>query len=68
MTTVTEEVLRIIGTNKAWTRNYSVALALTRNAIVLLPVPPSPPSTCTRPSGASANLHRRVNRSSRPRT
>jgi hypothetical protein len=31
MTTVTEEVLRIIGTNKAWTRNYSVALALTRN-------------------------------------
>ena len=31
MTTVTEEVLRIIGTNRAWTRNYAIALALTRN-------------------------------------
>ena len=31
MTTVNEEVLRIIGANKAWTRNYSIALALTRN-------------------------------------
>lgn len=31
MTTVNEEVLRIIGANKVWTRNYSIALALTRN-------------------------------------
>ena len=31
MTTVNEEVLRIIGANKAWTRNYAIALALTRN-------------------------------------
>ena len=31
MTTVSDEVLRIIGTNRAWTRNYSIALALTRN-------------------------------------
>lgn len=31
MTTVSEEVLRIIGANKVWTRNYSIALALTRN-------------------------------------
>lgn len=31
MTTVNEEVLRIIGTNRVWTRNYSIALALTRN-------------------------------------
>lgn len=31
MTTVNEEVLRIIGANKVWTRNYSVALALARN-------------------------------------
>lgn len=37
MTTVTEEVLRIIGMNRAWTRNYGVALALTRN-------PKSPPA------------------------
>lgn len=31
MTTVNEEVLRIIGANKVWTRNYAVALALARN-------------------------------------
>ena len=31
MTTVNEEVLRIVGANKVWTRNYSIALALTRN-------------------------------------
>ena len=31
MTTVNEEVLRIIGANKVWTRNYAIALALTRN-------------------------------------
>ena len=31
MTTVSDEVLRIIGTNRAWTRNYSIALALARN-------------------------------------
>lgn len=31
MTTVNEEVLRVIGTNRVWTRNYAVALALTRN-------------------------------------
>ena len=31
MTTVTEEVLRIIGANRVWTRNYGVALGLTRN-------------------------------------
>ncbi|HEX6322678.1 MAG TPA: hypothetical protein VFZ36_03045 [Vicinamibacterales bacterium] len=31
MTTVAEEVLRIIGANRAWTRNYGVALGLARN-------------------------------------
>lgn len=31
MTTVPEEVLRVIGANRVWTRNYSVALALARN-------------------------------------
>lgn len=31
MTTVTEEVLRIIGSNRVWTRNYGVALGLARN-------------------------------------
>jgi hypothetical protein len=31
MTTVSDEVLRIIGTNRSWTRNYAIALALTRN-------------------------------------
>ncbi len=44
MTTVGEEVLRIIGTNRAWTRNYTIALALARNpkaptAIALQMVP-----------------------------
>lgn len=31
MTTVAEEVLRIIGANRVWTRNYGVALGLARN-------------------------------------
>ena len=31
MTTVSDEVLRIIGTNRSWTRNYVIALALARN-------------------------------------
>lgn len=31
MTTVSEEVLRIIGTNRVWTRNYGVVLGLARN-------------------------------------
>lgn len=31
MTTVTEEVLRIIGANRVWTRNYGVVLGLARN-------------------------------------
>lgn len=31
MTTVTEEVLRIIGTNRVWTRNYGVVQGLARN-------------------------------------
>lgn len=31
MTTVSEEVLRIIGTNRVWTRNYGVVAGLARN-------------------------------------
>jgi hypothetical protein len=31
MTTVSEEVLRVIGANRVWTRNYGVALGLARN-------------------------------------
>jgi len=31
MTNVSEEVLRIIGTNRAWTKNYSVIVGLTKN-------------------------------------
>ena len=31
MTTVSEEVLRMIGANRVWTRNYGVVLALARN-------------------------------------
>ncbi len=31
MTTVSEEVLRMIGANRVWTRNYGVALGLARN-------------------------------------
>lgn len=31
MTNVSEEVLRIIGTNRAWTKNYSVIIGLTKN-------------------------------------
>jgi hypothetical protein len=31
MANVAEEVLRIIGTNRSWLKNYSVVLALTRN-------------------------------------
>jgi hypothetical protein len=32
MGNVSEDVLRIIGTNRAWLKNYGVALALTRNS------------------------------------
>jgi hypothetical protein len=32
MGNVSEDVLRIIGTNRAWVKNYNVALALARNA------------------------------------
>lgn len=32
MATVGEEVLRVIGTNRAWLKNYGVALGLVRNA------------------------------------
>jgi len=31
MTNVSDEVLRIIGTSRAWTKNYQVISALTRN-------------------------------------
>ncbi|HEX7795962.1 MAG TPA: hypothetical protein VF456_16490 [Vicinamibacterales bacterium] len=31
MTNVSDEVLRIIGTNRAWTKNYSVIFGLTKN-------------------------------------
>lgn len=31
MTSVSEEVLRVIGTNRAWTKNYAVILALVKN-------------------------------------
>jgi hypothetical protein len=31
MANVSEEVLRVIGTNRSWLKNYGVALALTRN-------------------------------------
>jgi hypothetical protein len=31
MANVSDEVLRIIGTNRAWTKNYAVLSALTRN-------------------------------------
>jgi hypothetical protein len=31
MTNVGEEVLRIIGSNRAWTKNYGVVLGLTKN-------------------------------------
>jgi hypothetical protein len=31
MANVSEDVLRIIGANRAWTRNYGVVLGLTRN-------------------------------------
>jgi hypothetical protein len=31
MTNVSEEVLRIIGTNRAWTKNYGVMIGLTKN-------------------------------------
>jgi hypothetical protein len=32
MANVSDEVLRVLGTNRAWTKNYSVIAALTRNA------------------------------------
>jgi len=47
MANVSEEVLRIIGSNRAWTKNYGVVLALTRN-----------PKT---PIGLSLNLMARLN-------
>ena len=47
MANVTEDVLRIIGTNRAWTKNYAVAAALVRN-------PKTPP-------GISLNLLARLN-------
>jgi len=31
MTNVGEEILRIIGSNRAWTKNYGVVLGLTKN-------------------------------------
>jgi hypothetical protein len=31
MANVSEEILRIVGTNRAWVKNYNVVLALTRN-------------------------------------
>ncbi len=31
MANVSEEVLRIVGNNRAWTKNYAVVAALTRN-------------------------------------
>lgn len=47
MTTVSEEVLRIIGANRVWTRNYGVVLGLARN-----------PKT---PTGIALNLSSRLN-------
>jgi hypothetical protein len=47
MTNVSDEVLRIIGTNRAWTKNYSVICGLTKN-----------PKT---PLGISLNLMARLN-------
>jgi hypothetical protein len=47
MANVSEEVLRIIGTNRAWTKNYSVILGLSKN-----------PKT---PLGMSLNLLARLN-------
>jgi hypothetical protein len=47
MANVTEEVLRIIGSNRAWTKNYGVVVGLTRN-------PKSP-------IGLSMNLMSRLN-------
>jgi hypothetical protein len=32
MSNVSDEVLRLVGTNRSWTKNYSVIAALTRNA------------------------------------
>jgi hypothetical protein len=37
MANVSEEVLRVIGTNRSWLRNYGIILGLTRN-------PKTPPS------------------------
>jgi hypothetical protein len=47
MTTVSEEVLRMIGSNRVWTRNYGVVLGLARN-----------PKT---PTGIALNLSSRLN-------
>ena len=47
MTTVSEEVLRMIGSNRVWTRNYGIVLGLARN-----------PKT---PTGIALNLSSRLN-------
>ena len=47
MTTVAEEVLRVIGSNRVWTRNYGVILGLARN-----------PKT---PTGIALNFVQRLN-------
>lgn len=38
MTSVSDDVLRVIGTHRAWTKNYGVVAALTRNAKTPIPV------------------------------
>ncbi len=38
MTSVSEDVLRAIGTHRAWTRNYTIVSSLTRNAKTPIPV------------------------------
>jgi hypothetical protein len=38
MTSVSDDVLRVIGTHRAWTKNYAVVAALTRNAKTPIPV------------------------------
>jgi hypothetical protein len=47
MANVSEDVLRIIATNRAWTKNYGVIVGLTRNAKT--------------PLGLSLNLMSRLN-------
>jgi hypothetical protein len=38
MTSVSDDVLRVIGTHRAWTKNYAVVAALTRNGKTPIPV------------------------------